>query len=433
MGRTYPTAARPVGPPRAHGPTAPLTCAYTPEVLATRRPSVLLLVSLLVALVLPVGTANARVAPGPDRSTRSYTTAEARGLLAEAKQKLRPDARSRGGRGIGKGPQTELTTTLLALFRARTALSGDERRQADAILARPTNGAGDDAVKYGNIPFRTLCFSGTLFCVHWVTSGRNAISTTDSDRDGIPNYVEYVITTMKYVYAAEVTRMGYRKPLYDSATAGRYRGNPNGKYDIYLAELGSAGLYGYCAPEGSTRPHQSPGYCVLDNNYAPSQYGDRNFLNPLRVTAAHEFFHAIQFGYDVDEDLWFMEGTATWIEDEVFDAVNDNYQYLADSPIRFPRSAVDYSAYLHKYGAWIFFRYATEFLGDPDRGASDVGRRRRLGRRRSTPCRPSSPRCRCSTTGGTSSSTSGCGTCCRWAPTPNGPGTRRRSTGSAPP
>ena len=333
--------------------------------LVTRRPSVLLLVSLLVALVLPVGTADARVAPRPDPSTRSYTTSEARGLLAEAQRKLRPDTRSRGGRGIGKGPQTELTSTLLALFRARSALSGTERRQADAILARPTNGAGDDAVKYGNIPFRTRCFSGTLFCVHWVTTGRNAISTTDSDRDGIPNYVEYVITTMKYVYAAEVTRMGYRKPLYDTATAGRYRGNPNGKYDIYLAELGSAGLYGYCAPEGSTRPHQSPGYCVLDNNYAPSQYGDRNFLNPLRVTAAHEFFHAIQFGYDVDEDLWFMEGTATWIEDEVFDAVDDNYQYLSDSPIRFPRSAVDYSAYLHKYGAWIFFRYATEFLDDP--------------------------------------------------------------------
>ena len=158
-------------------------------------------------------------------------------------------------------------------------------------------------MKYGGTrPFRTYCIAGTLFCIHWVTSGRTRSRRPTPTATACPNYVEYVITTMKYVYASEVAPMGYRKPLYDTATAGRYRGNPNGKYDIYLAELGNAGLYGYCAPEGSTRPHQSPGYCVLDNNYAPAQYGDRNFFNPLRVTAAHEFFHAIQFGYDVDED-----------------------------------------------------------------------------------------------------------------------------------
>jgi hypothetical protein len=29
------------------------------------------------------------------------------------------------------------------------------------------------------------------------------------------------------------------------------------------------------------------------------------------VTAAHEFFHAIQYGYDVSEDPWLMESTAT--------------------------------------------------------------------------------------------------------------------------
>ena len=54
--------------------------------------------------------------------------------------------------------------------------------------------------------------------------------------------------------------------------------------------------------------------------------------NSLKVTAAHEFFHAIQFAYDVDEDLWFMEGSATWVEDEVYDSINDNYQFLAVQP-----------------------------------------------------------------------------------------------------
>ena len=31
-----------------------------------------------------------------------------------------------------------------------------------------------------------------------------------------------------------------------------------------------------------------------------------------------------------------MEGSATWVEDEVYDAINDNYQFLANSPIRTP-------------------------------------------------------------------------------------------------
>ena len=61
--------------------------------------------------------------------------------------------------------------------------------------------------------------------------------------------------------------------------------------------------------------------------------------NSLRVTAAHEFFHAIQFAYDVNEDIWFMEGTATWVEDEVYDSINDNYQFLAVQPDPVPAHA----------------------------------------------------------------------------------------------
>ena len=50
----------------------------------------------------------------------------------------------------------------------------------------------------------------------------------------------------------------------------------------------------------------------------------------LQVTAAHEYFHLVQFGYDINEDGWIMESTATWAEDEVFDSINDNAQYLRE-------------------------------------------------------------------------------------------------------
>ncbi len=67
-----------------------------------------------------------------------------------------------------------------------------------------------------------------------------------------------------------------------------------------------------------------------------------------------------------------MEGTATWIEDEVYPAVDDNFQYLRTSPL----SASDFWLPLdvwepragragsgHEYGAWVFWRYLSERFG----------------------------------------------------------------------
>ncbi len=62
-------------------------------------------------------------------------------------------------------------------------------------------------------------------------------------------------------------------------------------------------------------------------------------IENLQVTVAHEYFHAIQFAYDYFEDGWCMEATAAWVEDEVYDEVNDNVQYLADSPLTAARAA----------------------------------------------------------------------------------------------
>ena len=72
-----------------------------------------------------------------------------------------------------------------------------------------------------------------------------------------------------------------------------------------------------------------------------------------------------------------MEGTATWVEDEVYDSINDNYQFLSDSPIRYPRRAADYSVDLARYGSFVFFRYVAERLGSRTRHTPVLGLRRR--------------------------------------------------------
>jgi hypothetical protein len=84
------------------------------------------------------------------------------------------------------------------------------------------------------------------------------------------------------------------------------------------------------------------------------------------VTAAHEFHHAVQFAYDAFEDGWIMEASSTWIEDEVYDAVNDNRQYLVESPLSQPHVPLDRNTPMEWYGAWIFLRFLSEYVGMND-------------------------------------------------------------------
>ena len=122
-------------------------------------------------------------------------------------------------------------------------------------------------------------------------------------------------------------------------------------------------------------PHFDPGshynffdasaYCVVDNNFAEPIFPNHTPLENLQVTAAHEFFHAVQFSYDAFEDQWFLEATATWMEDELYDAVNDNLQYLSSRPagkaaVPLDKGATNVDPCCHVYGDWIFFRYLTE-------------------------------------------------------------------------
>ncbi len=327
-----------------------------------------LVLAVAFSLMSGVPAANAsRVLPPSDRSMPRFTHAHARAVLRKAKSQLRRDtARLRAHRPVGSSPSTDITMTLRDLFLARPSLTGQERQQADAILARPTDPGGDDvdsgpAITYGSNPTAHYC--GPMACIHWTTGGPERLNaselSTDANHNGVPDYVDTVYATVAHVLAYEHGVMGYRLPLADGGSGGA-DANPDGTIDIYLANLQPRGLYGYCAPDDAFNGRRVPGYCVLDKAFVG--YGTAP-AKALDVTAAHELFHASQFAYDDAEDSWFMEGTATWMEDEVYDSINDNLQFLAYSPIRYPTAPVDLTTDFHRYGSWIFFKYASERLG----------------------------------------------------------------------
>ena len=247
-------------------------------------------------------------------------------------------------------PTRDTTLVLRDLFVALQQLDGTQRREAQAYLARPTDGATDQFGDGYTVPAQRKC-RGHI-CIHWVTSTADA-----------PPGQAWVGANLKFmnkVWKYEVGKLGYRAPLSDKRRGG------NGKLDVYLKELGSRGVYGYCAPErrAKGRTWLASGYCVLDNDFAQAQYGAPP-RDSMRVTAAHEFFHAVQYSYDYGEDPWLMEATATWMEERVADDVNDNRQYLAHGQVGQPAQSLDRfnEQGFNQYGNWAFFEYLAGRFG----------------------------------------------------------------------
>lgn len=233
------------------------------------------------------------------------------------------------------------------------------RRSAGEVPGRVAPRPSEQADGSGGLfwdptaPRERLCGAGV--CVHYVTATSDApppISTVGT----IPDWVRRNLAVAE-LSLARMAELGYPDPPADDGRGG------DDRFDIYLADISRAGLYGFCAPEEPVpgAPGHASSYCVFDNDFL-------GFPMPadesLRVTAAHELFHAVQFGMDVREDRWFLESTATWMEEQVADDVNDNRQFLSAGQLAERRTPLDLSAAdLGSYGNWIFFQFLAQRHG----------------------------------------------------------------------
>src|SRR3954469_745846 len=231
----------------------------------------------------------------------------------------------------GRGASSEVTPLLKQLALKLPRLHGAERERAVGLLARPTQGQGSsNELEYETTEQKPLC--SDHYCIHWVKTTDDAPPLADGDHDGVPDYVETMDDVFDPVYAAENVALGWRPPTSDG-NRGCSSGAPSncpGKTDVYIKEIGSQGIYGYAAPDPEQRSFSQAAYLVMDDDYNATQFpryeGDP--LQPMEVTAAHEYNHVLQFGYDTAQDTWMFESTATWMEDRVYTDVNDYLQYL---------------------------------------------------------------------------------------------------------
>ncbi len=209
------------------------------------------------------------------------------------------------------------------------------------------------AAQYLARPGGTITYDspGGYFKLHYNTSGPNAVPLSDNNSNGTPDYIEKVALYCDSSRHTVVDLMGYWAPPPDSTAGG------DSKYDIYFEEMP---YYGYTAWDGyGPNPwNDAMSYISLHRNFIgfpPNTDPDGNQWGAAKVTAAHEYFHAVQYAYDYNEELWWLEASSTWMEDVVFDPVNDNYNYLSTF-FTSPQTALTDNGF-HAYSSFIWDKF----------------------------------------------------------------------------
>lgn len=226
------------------------------------------------------------------------------------------------------------TLSLLEARRNFDRLSKGTRHAVEAYLQRP-NLSGPESV-----------ITTTHFKIHYTTSGSDAV--TQDYADDIAGYAEKS-------WDDEIDDMGWDEPPPD--------GVDGNAYDMYIMNSGGGGWVGYCQPEGAGPDPDQDDY----TSHIVIAKGLGTGL--AQVTVAHEFNHACQFSYSLSEaDFWY-ENCAVWMEDMVYDRVNDYIYYISTdwyNPIYWPDLPITTSNGEYEYGAapWVF--YLTERHNDND-------------------------------------------------------------------
>ena len=210
-----------------------------------------------------------------------------------------------------------------------------------------------------------------IFRFHYTLTGNDAVSPVDADENGIPDYVDLIVTTFTNIGMIDFTDMQFVRPPGD----GWYTQIDDGgsdHYDVYIFNL-ETGYYGYVQAEDYAQ-NNSP-ITRGDNEFSEdaeeeramvtfmalrNNYNDFSGIESeiIEVTSAHEFFHAVQYGYDGWEAGWLLESTAVWMEEHHYDNINDCYQFLQEF-FEEPYLALNYDVN-RGYGAYIYFSYLTD-------------------------------------------------------------------------
>lgn len=199
--------------------------------------------------------------------------------------------------------------------------------------------------------FITIISPGGNFDISYTLRGADAVDITDNygysslnwrlreeKPNGIPDYIDEVGWALDSCWSVQIDRFGLIAP------APFLKNGNSERYSVIVEEL-SPYDYGLTWV-GERATNSSKGYSSyisLRNNWSTSYWKEQGYdKNPelgIRVTCAHEFFHAVQYAMSWNVNtrngppqldkfpLSWTEGSATAMEEFLFKDINDYVQY----------------------------------------------------------------------------------------------------------
>jgi hypothetical protein len=202
------------------------------------------------------------------------------------------------------------------------------------------------------------------FRVHYDTAGFHEPALLDGSGARILGtshaFADSALNVFDGAWHAIINVLGYDAPPADTAGG-------DAAYDIYVSEL-PADWFGQTVLEslvpGSSVVERWRTFMEIDNDFSGLR---TRGMTGLRITAAHEFFHAVQVGaYGVwdDADFYFYELSSVWME-TVLEPASEDYLFdLPDYFTSFPgRSFTTVTSVFPGYERSIFAFFLEERFG----------------------------------------------------------------------
>jgi hypothetical protein len=232
----------------------------------------------------------------------------------------------------------------LALFQADPSLVSQFPALAKTKFQRP------------QLPLFYVTPSGR-FKFHYTLTGRDAVNPTSTIAPPVPDYVYEAGLAAERAYHVLVDTLGFAPHASDNNIDGP-------ELDFYFQEDVT---YGATFPEFSSGQNRGPSYITVENDFNGFY---TTGVNALRVTVAHEYFHAVQLNIRAPgQDAFFFEMSSTWFEDVAYDYVNDYIAYLLNkrsAPLGFFQAlhlSLSFANGWHEYGACLWLHYLVKRLG----------------------------------------------------------------------
>lgn len=199
----------------------------------------------------------------------------------------------------------------------------------------------------------------SIFKIHYAIDGKNSVPLKDENDSGVPDYVEAAASAADYTYEKLVEDVGFKDP----------RNVDTVLYNINIGNLehldSSFGkVYGLARSSyPNTTEIEVRNAYHSQYNFPPNDH-ENDEIGALKVTIAHEIFHAIQYQYTnwhgPTGELEWIEMDAVMMEEVVFPNVNDYHNYLTNFSSIF-KSPIVSTPGSYTHATW--FLYYVQFYG----------------------------------------------------------------------